>query len=233
MSGERIVELWLNTVFAHGGIEGKNRRTDFESAVNQFGHGAFEWSFRYVVKWIGNGFLDISNSAAKPALAFYQTNYSLSPSFKITAAFGTRRKENTPEGHLIIREGSTEYFSNETFEQRYVRILNRDEHHDLQYIFQFLDCTVTEMLRAILSTNSLAAMLNVLEGGLEIQRFDNLTEIKSAHLKTLSWVSATRNFPQSQFPIHVYEDRIVVTNEKGLAVAEKLLTHFRMQLLEM
>jgi hypothetical protein len=231
MSGERIVDLWLNTVFAHGGIEGKNQRSDFELAVNEFGHGAFEWCFRHIVKWVGKGFLEIASSAAKPALAFYQNEFTLSPSFKISAAFGTKRKEKTKEGHIIIREGSSEYFTEETFEERYSRILSRDEHHDLQYVFQHLDCNPTEMLRAILSTNSLSKMMATVEGRLEIQSLEKLIQIKDVHPRALNWVSATRNFPQTQYPIHIYEDRIIVTNEKGLAIAEKLLANLRVQLL--
>lgn len=231
MAGERIVNLWLNTVFAHGGIEGKNRRSDFEQAVEQFGHGAFEWCFRYIVKWVGKGFLDVANSSAKPALTFYQNNYSSLPSFKINAAFGTKRKEKTKEGHVIIREGSSEYFSEETFEERYLRILNRDEHHDLRYAFQLLDSTPTEMLRVILATNSLVEMMLALEGKLEIQPHEKLSEIKDAHPRAFSWVSETRIFPQTQYPIHIYEDRIIVMNEKGLITAEKLLANLRTQLL--
>lgn len=232
MTGQRIVDLWLNTVFAHGGIEGKNRRSDFESAVNQFGHGAFEWSFRHLVKWIGRGFLEISNSSAKPALIFYQTNFSLSPSFKISAAFGLKRKEKTKDGHIIIREGSSEYFTEETFEERYSRILNREENRDLQFIFQLLDRTPTELLRATLGADSFAAMLAALEGQLEVHSTEQLPSRNDVHALALGWVGFTRVFPRDNHPVHIYEDCIVATNGKGLQAIEELLTSFRAQLLE-
>jgi hypothetical protein len=37
--------LWLNTVFAHGGLEGKNKRSDFESTVDQYGHAVLNFVF--------------------------------------------------------------------------------------------------------------------------------------------------------------------------------------------
>src|SRR5439155_19154224 len=33
ITAREVIELWLNTVFAHGGIEGRNKRRDFETAV--------------------------------------------------------------------------------------------------------------------------------------------------------------------------------------------------------
>src|SRR3989304_3334923 len=46
MPAERTIELWLNTVFAHGGIVGKNKRKDFEVAVETYGHASFEFACR-------------------------------------------------------------------------------------------------------------------------------------------------------------------------------------------
>ncbi len=83
MPSERIIDLWLNTVFAHGGLEGKNKRSDFEATVDQYGHAAFEFCFRSLVREIGHEFLNISSMAAKPALDFYSQNKGLTPSSEL------------------------------------------------------------------------------------------------------------------------------------------------------
>ena len=231
MPGERIIELWLNTVFAHGGIEGKNRRTDFESAVNQFGHGAFEWSFRSLVKWVGLEFMQISNAAAKPALIFYNDRFSLTPSFKISAAFGIKRKEKTHDGHLIIREGSTEHFSEETFEERFTRILSRDENRDVRFVFKYLDRTPTELLRATLGTHSFADLLSSFEGRLEIRPVDG-SKIPSGSGFRASGGVGPLGFPVTQSRVNIFDDCVVVTNERGVQTLEASIVRFRQQLLE-
>src|SRR5438132_316637 len=56
ITGAQVIDLWLNTVFAHGGIEGRAKRADFESAADKYGEGRFEYSFRTLIKWIGEAF---------------------------------------------------------------------------------------------------------------------------------------------------------------------------------
>jgi hypothetical protein len=82
MVESRIVDLWLNTVFAHGGIAGRNKRSDFEAAADKYGQGRFEYAFRMCVKWAGEMFRALSKDAARPALDLFKDQLSLQPSFR-------------------------------------------------------------------------------------------------------------------------------------------------------
>ena len=168
IDGTRIIDLWLNTVFAHGGIEGRNKRADFETLSDKYGQGRFEYAFRLLIKWTGEMFQLLSKSAAKPALEVFRNELSLQPSFRIGAAFGTKRKEVTKEGELIIRQASSEHFSEETFEQRFQRILKRHPFDNLNFIIKHLDRSLVDVIKAIFAAESLRDFLEKLNGKLEV-----------------------------------------------------------------
>ncbi len=224
MPSDRVIDLWLNTVFAHSGLEGKNKRSDFEATVDQYGHAVFEFCFRSLVREIGHEFLNISSMAAKPALDFYSQNAGLSPSFRIGAAFGEKRKEQTKEGHLVIREGSSEFFSEETMEEKFTRILERYENREIQFVFKHLDVSVNELLRATLNHHSLSELLNSLDGQLEIKAL-KFGEIKPDQGFRASWAIQHSR-------MDVLDDCVVVTDEAGAKALDVALGKFRQQLLK-
>jgi hypothetical protein len=168
MTGARVIDLWLNTVFAHGGISGPNKRSDFEAAADKYGQGRFEYAVRTRVRWTGEMLIHLSNEAAKQALEFFRTDLLLKPSFQIGAAFGTKRREVTRNGELIIRQASSEHFSEETFEQRFERILKRPGFDNLNFIVKQVDRTRLEVITALLSAGTLAEFLHKLGGGLQV-----------------------------------------------------------------
>src|SRR4051812_48980569 len=113
ISATRVIDLWLNTVFAHGGIAGRNKRGDFEAVAEKHGQGRFEYAFRTLVKWTGESFRFLSTNAAQPALTLFNNQLHLQPSFRLDAAFGTKRKEVTRDGDTIVRQASSEHFTEE------------------------------------------------------------------------------------------------------------------------
>jgi hypothetical protein len=168
MGRKTLVDLWLNTVFAHGGIAGPNKRLDFEAATDKYGQGRFEFGFRMCVKLAGEMFRALSKNAAKPALDVFKDQLSIQPSFRIGAAFGTKRKEVTKHGEVIIRQASSEYFSEETFEQRFQRILRRRHFDSLSFILRQFDVTPVNILKVVFAATSFAAFIEKLGGSLEV-----------------------------------------------------------------
>ena len=224
MRSDRIIDLWLNTVFAHGGLEGKNKRSDFEATVDQYGHAVFEFCFRSLVRKIGFEFLNISSMAAKPALDFYSQKAGLSPSFRIGAAFGEKRKEQTKEGHLVVREGSSEFFSEETLEEKFTRVLERYENREIQLVSKNLDVSVNELLRAVLNHLSLPQLLVALDGRLEIKAL-KFGEVIPGEKFRAGWAI-------NRSPINVLDDCVVITDEEGAKALDVALGKFRQQLLK-
>jgi hypothetical protein len=168
MERDEIVDLWLNTVFAHGGVAGRNKRSDFEAAADKYGQGRFEFEFRMCVKLAGEMFRALSKNAAKPALDVFKDQLSLQPSFRIGAAFGTKRKEVTKHGELIIRQASSEHFSEETFEECFHRILRRRHFQSFAFLLPRFDLTPVDILKAVVTATSFVAFVEKLGGSLEV-----------------------------------------------------------------
>jgi hypothetical protein len=225
MPSDRILDLWLNTVFAHGGLEGPNKRSEFEATVDQYGHAVFEYCFRSLVQEIGFEFLNISSLAAKPALDHCKQSFGLSPSFRLGAAFGAKRREKTHEGHIVVREGSSEFFSEETIEERFKRVLERYEHKEIQFVFKHLDVSISELLLSVLRHSSLSDVLESLGGRLELKTLKLGETRQPGQNYRASWaINRSR--------IDLLEDCVVVTDENGIEALNAALAKFRKQLLD-
>ncbi len=120
-----------------------------------------------LVRQVGEAFRHVSTASAKPAIDFFSDQFSLKPSFRMDAAFGTKRREVTRDGDIIIRQASSEHFSEESFEQRFKRILNRHKFETLKNIFGAFDCTTVDLLKALLSAGSFVDFLQIVGGELE------------------------------------------------------------------
>jgi hypothetical protein len=236
ISGKEVVELWLNTVFAHGGIEGRNKRRDFEAAADKHGHGRFEYSFRTLVKFVGDAFRFLSNNAAKPALEFFREQFSLEPSFQIDAAFGTKRKEVTKTGDTIIREASSEHYSEETFEQRFRRILKRQDFSTLKNVVDAFDRTATEVARALFGSDSFVSFLRKLGGDLEVTDENLLNDDVVRRIMSDRDFSAGCGVQEGPFTNFGYawssKQARVRTNPESVPVLDRLLATFKTEFLE-
>jgi len=236
VSGTKVIELWLNTVFAHGGIAGRNRRRDFESAVEKHGQGRFEYSFRSLVKWTGEAFRFLSTNSAKPALAFFDDQLSLRPSFRIDAAFGTKRKEVTKTGDTIIRQASSEHFTEETFEQRFQRILKRRNFDTLNNIVKAFDRTTVELVRALFASTSFGQFIRKLDGDLETTTENLLDDAVMRKAFSEEGFSAGCGVQEGAFNTIGYalssRQAKVRTNAEAVPALDRLLAAFKSELLE-
>jgi hypothetical protein len=230
MPTTRVIDLWLNTVFAHAGISGRNKRSDFERAADKYGQGRFEYPFRLLVKWTGEMFKALSNDAAKPALVFFRDQLSLQPSFRIGAAFGTKRKEVTKDGELIIRQASSEYFSEETFEQRFHRILKRPHFDNLSFILRQFDRTSVEILRGIFSATSFSDFLVKLGGCLEVSPAGaNNDDVLSDGMCATCTIHV--NYYQQYGRAKIWRDGRVRMTDNAVTVLDRELISFQEELL--
>lgn len=83
----------------------------------------------------------------------------MNASFRPGSAFGTKRRERTSDGELIIREGSSEYFSEETYEQRFYRVLRRQEFNNLRSFLSIVQFTDREQLRFLFKYDGCASLM--------------------------------------------------------------------------
>lgn len=206
MTAERIIELWLNTVFAHGGIKGKNKRAHFEAAVEVHGHAAFEFACRQAVRMIGTHFINLSQQAARPVLEHFKATVGISPSFRIGAAFGAKIRERTTDGHLIIRQASSEFFQEESMADRLTRVLRRAEHRDLKNVLDVIEASPTEMLRAVLLRDSLPGVLEELDGVMRLASTEG-NPIDRPGMRSSSGIGSSR--------VNVYVNNTIETDSIG------------------
>jgi hypothetical protein len=159
VSGRLLVDLWLNAVFAHSGLRGsKKLRHEFDALVERFGSGRLEFAFRHLVWSLGLQYQNLVQPA-KNLVASWTEEFGIVPSFKLGSPFGRKRRERTTNGDLIIREGSSEFFSEESYEQRFVRILGRTDFSSLRAALEMLQFSDRELLPIVLKFDSYSAIV--------------------------------------------------------------------------
>jgi hypothetical protein len=233
LPGERVVNLWLNTVFAHGGIEGRNKRQDFDAAVDEYGHGFFEYAFRTLVRSLGMEYRNISSLVCKPLLYSCEKEQGLLPSFRMHSAFGTKRREVSKEGHVIIRQGSSEFFTEESFEERYRRILSRPVFKDLKRVLESIEAEEGLLIRAVLKASTFSGLIQVCDGDLVIDNAVSPDHLPNSRERLrISTGLEARQVQHHHSRATVYAGARIVTNDGGREILDDLLSVFRKQLVE-
>jgi hypothetical protein len=219
----RIVELWLGAIAAH---ESWNRRIELEAALVQYGHAALEFAFRSAVKTLGYHFQRLADYAARPTLELAAVELKLIPSFAVGAATATKRREVTPDGILILREGLAEHGPDETFEERYRRLLTAYDNQSLGRILTCLEASQGEIMRAVLWCANFAELLESVEGRIEItalpweQAGKSRTEVGRG---SSAWADGIW--------FYLYEGNLVVTAATVVPLLDAGLLRLRQQML--
>ena len=229
LSRRRVVELWLNVFGAPDPAHGGKLRAEFDALCAQYGHAAFEFAFRSSVQWIGYNLLGLYQRAARPALEAYRDLFGVEPSFKIGVPFNFRRREQTPSGRMLIREATSEVAPEETYEERFARLLERQENATVKQIFSHLEISRGELIRAVLRAKDFGELLSLVDGRFEVL---DLPEEKVGGPRRNSFLSAGwitgRTAPAERY--NMYEGNVVMTNEAGIAALHKALAELRNQL---
>ena len=227
VNGEKLVNLWLNTVFAHSGLRGSGpTRHEFDRMVEKYGQGAMEYAFRHLVFSIG---LSYRNAAkiARQFLDICQTEFQLGPSFRLGSAFGTRRRERTPDGHLIIRQSSSEHFSEESYELRFARILSRQAFSNLKSVLEKLEFTERELLKLVIKHESFLAL--VAESELELRILPEMPKQPDMS-EGIRFFCGLHDMATHTVSALQCSELEMMTDEKGIMILETHYAAFRKQL---
>lgn len=223
LTNGRIVELWLGAIVAH---DSWDLRKEWEAALAQHGHAALDFAFRSAVKTLGYHFQRLADYAARPALALAATELKCVPSFVVGTATATKRREVTPDGALILREGSAEHGPDEILEERYKRLLAAYDNQSLGRILTRLEASQGEIMRAVLWCEKFSELLESVDGRLEItplpweQAGKNRTEDSKG-----SWASADGIWS------YLYVGNLVVTGPKVVPLLDAGVLRLRQQML--
>jgi len=160
--GKEVVDSWLYSVFVHTNLkrsrtraEGYDRRV-FEENVRKFGHAWYEYAFRETVRSAGWLYFNILDWLALPLFEHWRAAKS-EPSFQISYAFGTAKREKMPDGTVIIRRSSSLYGVDETLIQKFFRLLRR--FRNLKDIFKSLRMSDEELLKCFIQARSIRELI--------------------------------------------------------------------------
>jgi len=167
--------------------------------------------------------MNLSRLAAQPALDHYRAVNQLKPSFKMGAAFGNHRRERTADGHVIIRQSSTEFFTEETIAERFARILERRTHADIKFLLDHLDSTPTERLRATLRAQNVTDLLTLLDGKLRVVEMTSDGFVEKTDIYASAGLAGKR--------MNVFIDNVVETHDTGVKTLNKKLAALQWDLL--
>lgn len=219
----RAIELWLNA-----GVRSVTlaSRKEWEIAVAQYGHASLDFVFRSSVKWIGYHFRRLADQAVRPTLELAESDLQLKPSFQVSAITSIRRKEQLSDGAVILREGNSDHGHEETFEERYHRLLQGYDNQSLARILGRLEASPGELMRAVLWCGSIVELLDSVDGRLEIT--------------SLPREQAGKNRPEESrgsavssdgIWFYAYEGNLIVTSEKVVPLLDAAIARLRQQLL--
>jgi hypothetical protein len=226
-----VVDLWLNGVFAHVSLKSKQwrNRIDFEKLLKSYGHVSLEFICRNTVSAVGVAFLNLLK-AARFTLKRWEQDYGLKPEFEIGAPFGRAQVEVSADGHLMIRQPSTEHFPNETPDQRFNRILSRSQFEKLNSILRNASDEGAPVREIVMSSDSyedlLAKLGNaiVVEESVESNDYYSKGGVSGGVRAVLPlhdvWTNTT-------FPTVITLDKKVITTKETLCVLGKQLADFK------
>ena len=162
LPGKEVVDGWLYSVFVHTNLKrsrtkpGDYDRTIFEQNVKAFGHAWYEYAFRETVRRAGWTYFSILDWLARPLLNRWRAA-TYEPSFQISYAFGTAKREKMPDGTVIVRRSSSLYGVDETLIQKFFRLLRRFSH--LESIFKSLRMSDEELLKRFIEARNIRELI--------------------------------------------------------------------------
>ena len=227
IKSSKLVDLWLNSVFAHSGLRGQDKsRHEFDEMVEKHGQGAMEFAFRHSVWIIGLQYAGLGEIASS-MLARWRKEHNLVPSFTVGSAFGTKLKERTKNGDLIIRQSSSQFFSEETYEQQFERVLGRSKFGNLKSALGALGFTTRELLKLVLKYDDYAKIV-----GQSIYEF-RLVEampVEAVYHSGLRFQAGLYDHTSKTVSRLEASDDEIVTDAAGLALINNLLQTFKTEL---
>ena len=228
VTGRELVDLWLNAVFAHSGLKGRTKlRHQFDALIDRYGSGRLEFAFRHIVWALGIQYKNVVQ-LAKNLLENWDSQFGMKASFRPGSAFGTKRRERTSDGELIMRESSSEYFSEESYEQRFARIIGRHEFSSLQSLLKTLQFTDREFVRIVLKHDTYAAIVH--ESMFALRIVPRMPE-KPESIEGLQFFGGLVDHRRGLSSRVFASETEIVTDADGLTILDGLLRDFKRELI--
>ena len=231
-TSKQLVDLWLNTVFAHSNLVQKRRnpkfldRIDFDRYAKDLDYAFFEYSFRMAVRRFGLCYRNLLKCVARPLLELWNDKHGLTPSFKIGAPFGYAMEETTNDGVKITRKASSQYWNPETPEQKLHRILSRHEFKMLGSIFQHMD--VPNLVEIIREAKTYVEVLQKCRFQIDLVEFVDREKVHQDMMnqQVLALIPCHK-LPTPDFDSVIYVGKKIVTQQGAIDFFEKIFGRFK------
>jgi hypothetical protein len=225
-TNRQLVDLWLNTVFAHNNLNQKKRnprfldRIDFDRYAKQLDYAFFEYSFRMAVRHFGLCYRNLLKCVARPVLNLWKDKHGLTPSFNVGAPFGYAMEETTKDGVKITRKASSQYWNPESPEQKLNRFLSRREFNQLGNILKQMD--VPNIVEVVGGAKSYVEVLQKCGFQIELVDFVNRDKVHQDMIKqqVLALIPC-HSLPPPDFDSAIYVGRKIITQQGAIDFFEK------------
>lgn len=229
VTSDELIDLWINTVFAHGGLQEKSpiNRKRFDELVAYYGLGICEYAFRTEVQFTIIHLVSFNDLFARPALNAWIAG-GLKPSFEVSSPFGRKLKEKTADGAIIIRQASSRFYTQETTERRFRRVLSRDRYRSLEFIFSQMGATDEGCVILVMQSKGILDMIESLEWDFsEMAHKDDLEWKNIPGGKGMTTVGDMKNLFTEHEPVFVdTKDKIYATRQ-GIEFLNEQFVHFK------
>jgi hypothetical protein len=209
MSAEALIDLWLNTQFAHAGRtrkRGKFSRNDFDALAKNVEPDAIEFTVRMAIKLISGGpFLNLYRVVALPELKRYERAFGLRPSFQL------KEPGSAPRYKKLALE---------TPAQILARLLKRQRFSHIESLLTKIFDAAEEILPVLVQAESLTeltdlANASIVAGPIEDQRLKIHSEFVEPHS------------PWRSGGFEVFDPKLIVFKKKGFAILNDEFTELR------
>ena len=223
---KQLVDLWLNTVFAHNNIIQKKRnpkfldRIDFDRYAKELEYAFFEYSFRMAVRHFRMCYSNLLRCVARPILQLWKEKHGLTPSFQIGAPFGYAMEEMTKDGVKITRKASTQYWNPESPEQKLNRFLSRHEFQQFGNILKQMD--VPNLVEILNQAESYEDILKKCGFQIELVNFVDRQKVRQDMANhQVSALIPCHSLPPPDFDSAIYFGKRIVTQQGAINFFEK------------
>ena len=230
LPGKDVVDGWLYSVFVHTNLKRSRKRPGdydrriFEQNVKAFGHAWYEYAFRETVRRAGWIYFNILDWLARPLLNRWKAA-KYEPSFRISYAFGTAKREKMPDGTVIIRRSSSLYGVDETLIQKFFRLLRRFS--NLESILKSLRMSDEELLKRFIEARNIRELIKA--AGFEFHLSDYYQPKDDDIYGTAKFQDSVTN----TFASYCYtRDWLIIASKGALRTWSRQFRQFKAQLVD-
>ncbi len=220
----RLIDQWVEAMLIPTD-SGDGARTEFRDIVAAHGQATVEYLVRHGVRWIGCHLQRLSSRSAKPALELARKELDLAATIACRDLVQVPRRQTLGNGGIIRCTDAADQVFDESIEEHFARLLDEFDFNVLRHLLPRLEATRAELLRAVLGTSEMAALLERLGGRLEYSE----APLNVPHASRPEGFAGRSDSPGLSFT--QLQGNIIITDQPSVENVNRALDKLRLRLL--